>query len=86
MIKRLLALLGAALLAGCVGGPNRSVALDRVGEHDLCLCTTAEPPRANREQCVAELTRRNLTCDPAYWADFWARRTKAGGGRDFGRD
>jgi hypothetical protein len=81
VIERFVAILGATLLAGCIGDPHRPIVMDRVGEHDLCLCTTADPPRANRDQCASELSRRNLSCDPAYWADFWARRTSTGGGR-----
>jgi DNA-binding transcriptional LysR family regulator len=82
VINGRIVLLGVGLLSGCIGDPNRPVVMDRVGEEDLCLCTTADPPRANREECAAELARRNLTCDPAYWADFWTRRTKTGAGRD----
>jgi hypothetical protein len=73
-MTRLPSLLAAALVAGCAIAPNRPVVMDRVSEHDLCLCATADPPRANRAQCDAELSRRGLSCDPDYWVDFWAKR------------
>jgi hypothetical protein len=50
------------------------VTLDAVPPFDLCLCLTAEPPRSDRGQCLAEITRRSLTCDPDYWEAYWSRR------------
>ena len=69
----LMALICVAVAGGCAGRPG-PVTLDTVPEFDLCLCATAEPPRADRGQCMAELTRRGLTCDPDYWEAYWARR------------
>jgi hypothetical protein len=63
----------ALLLESCASGPP-PLTPDNVGQFDLCLCATAEPPRANRGQCVAELARRHLTCDAEEWAAYWARR------------
>jgi hypothetical protein len=60
-------------LAGCAIPPG-PVNLDTVPHFDLCLCVTAEPPRSDRGQCVAELARRGLACDAAEWAAYWARR------------
>jgi hypothetical protein len=61
------------LLASCASRPP-PLTPDNVGQFDLCLCAAAEPPRANRGQCVAELARRHLTCDAEEWAAYWARR------------
>jgi hypothetical protein len=61
------------LLAGCAAAPP-PLTLDAVGPFDLCLCATAAPRRNNRGQCLAELARRQLTCDAAAWAGYWARR------------
>jgi len=69
----LLTALCAAAMAGCAIRPG-PVTLDTVPQFDLCLCTTAEPPRSDREQCAAELARRNLACDQEYWSAYWARR------------
>ena len=65
--------LAAATLAGCAVPPG-PVNLDTVPHFDLCLCVSAQPPRSDRGQCVAELARRSLTCDEAEWAAFWVRR------------
>lgn len=72
-ISRMLTLFVGALTAGCAVPPG-PVTLDTVPQFDLCLCVTAEPPRADRGQCVAELARRGLTCDEMEWAAYWARR------------
>jgi hypothetical protein len=63
----------ALLLASCAVRPP-PLTLDTVGVFDLCLCATAEPPRDNHGQCLAELRRRGLSCDEAEWAAYWARR------------
>jgi hypothetical protein len=63
----------ALLLASCAIRPP-PLTPDNVGQFDLCLCATAEPPRDNRGQCLAELARRQLTCDAAEWSAYWARR------------
>ena len=73
-MRKRLAVLGTALLGGCAALPDRPLAMHTVSEHDLCLCVTADPPRADPERCRTELSRRGLTCDPAYWADFWVKR------------
>jgi hypothetical protein len=64
----------ALLFASCASWPPPIP--DNVGQFDLCLCATAEPPRDNRGQCLAELTRRQLTCDAAEWTAYWARRVR----------
>jgi hypothetical protein len=64
----------ALLLAGCAMRPP-PITADNVGQFDLCLCATAEPPRDIRGQCLAELARRELTCDAAEWSAYWGRRT-----------
>jgi hypothetical protein len=63
----------ALLLASCAIRPP-PLTPDNVGQFDLCLCATAEPPRDNHGQCLAELRRRGLSCDEAEWAAYWARR------------
>ena len=68
-----IASLCAAAVAGCAIPPG-PVNRDTVPQFDLCLCVTAQPPRSDRGQCVAELARRSLTCDEAEWAAYWARR------------
>lgn len=73
MNRLTLTLTAASLLAGCAVRPP-PLTLDTVGAFDLCLCATAKPPRDDRMQCQAELTRRSLTCDEAEWAAYWARR------------
>jgi len=72
-IAALVTPLAAAMLAGCAIPPG-PVNRDTVPHFDLCLCVTAQPPRSDRGQCVAELARRSLTCDEAEWAAYWARR------------
>lgn len=69
----LFAVVCVAGLAGCAAPPG-PVTLDTVPPFDLCLCLTAEPPRSDRGQCLAEITRRSLTCDPDYWEAYWSRR------------
>ena len=43
-------------MGGCAIRPP-SLTPDNVGQFDLCLCATAEPPRDNRGQWLAELAR-----------------------------
>jgi hypothetical protein len=72
-IEKLATTACVVLLAGCAAPPP-PLTLDAVGLFDLCLCTTAEPPRDNRGQILAELARRVLTCDGDECAAYWARR------------
>lgn len=55
-MHRLMVTTCALLFASCASRPP-PLTPDSVGQFDLCLCATAEPPRDNRGQCLAELAR-----------------------------